>query len=138
MKTLLILCVLLLQLGCAFNSSSQYEKEDMESIFVIDIDSTLISNYYYIRIKNLKNKKEGILLSPFNLDENCEVLIKKGEKHFIILNLLTSTEEILDFSFRLYQNDIYVDGENIFPSKTKVHISTSMDGLCLKYPLHED
>jgi hypothetical protein len=100
-----------------------------QGITIDKIDELILSDYNYISFHDSR-KKKGILLSKKSI-QNCINQLQQGERYHLKLKLLTTTEGLMSVTFRLYQNDIYLDGRLLFPKKTKVYSSIGLKGLCL-------
>lgn len=101
-----------------------------ELVKVMRIDDSLISGYYHISFIN-SSFEEGILISE-RQELECVNTLKEGMTYSLPLKPLSTTEGIVNVAFRLYQNDIYLDGKLVFPTNTKVYISEGIQGVCLE------
>jgi hypothetical protein len=100
-----------------------------QGITIDKIDELTLDNYYYILFHDSR-KKKGILLSKKDT-QYCINELHQGERYNLKLKLLTTTEGLMSFSSRLYQNEIYLDGVLLFPRSLKVYSTPDLKGLCL-------
>ncbi len=112
-----------------FNQTIPYIDLSFQGITIDKIDELTLENYYYISFHDSR-KKKAILLSKKDT-QKCINQLRQGERYHLKLKILTTTEGLMSVAFRLYQNDIYLDGLLLFPKKTKVYSSIDLNGLCL-------
>lgn len=99
-----------------------------QSIEIREINNNLLTGYYYIKISN--GNTHSILLTE-KKNSTCNNTIQIDRKYNVHLEKIYTTPLIGDFTFRLYKEDVYVDGILVFPKKTDVYISKSIVGLCV-------
>jgi hypothetical protein len=129
MKYLFILSIV--NIFC-FSSKSQKDIQGVKkNVKILEINDTLIKECYHITFINLKGEK-GILISK-KQEIECKEILEIDKTYSLLLHYVTTTTNLMDdtdVSFRLYQNDIYIDEKLVFPSSIKVYTATSLKGLC--------
>lgn len=113
-------------LAIDYNSCRQARSDGFH---VTSIDSNILHGYYYIEI--LRSGKVELILSEKST-LTCTDSVQVGKKYNLPLNLIYTTPKIDSMSFRLYKNDIHLDGNLVFPKAQKVYKSNSIVGLCIE------
>lgn len=124
-----LLFFLLMPLFSYFDQTHPQTDRCFQGITIDKIDELTLDNYYYISFHDSR-KKKGILLSKKDT-QYCINELRQGERYHLKLKILTTAEGIMSVTFRLYQNDIYLDGRILFSKGIKVYSSIDLTGLCL-------
>ena len=109
---------------------SIYVNTDKQEIRITKIDSMILDDYYYINFLDSKNNK-SILISK-KCPYYCEISLRENEVYKLPIQLLNTIKAVSSTTYRLNQNDIYIDGKLIFPRKIKVYKSNGITGICIK------
>jgi hypothetical protein len=124
----ILLCIIFLNFLTSCHTIKNGDSVYFKTINIYKIDKDLLTDFYIIRFN--KNGQNGIILSEkSNLD--CSSEIKIAKKYKLYLTKINSTEKLTEPTFRLYANDIYVDGKLVFPKNELVYTSNSLKGLCI-------
>lgn len=117
----------LIEFSCVVQQGNVNEQHLVK---VIAINSQIASIDYIITCVAASDTLY-ILSTNGRNENNCENKIKVGDS--VNVELIKKNKVELDgLSYKLYVNDIYLDGNIIFPKRNIVYSSPSITGICLK------
>lgn len=126
MRMLMSIVILLNTVSCGL---SQGINDTLQKIKIDKIEEDKLSGFYIVKFDFLEGEKSGSLISRKE-NTSCEKKLIIGGEYQINLEKLKSTEGITEATFRLNVNDVYIDGELVFPRNEFFYKSSSIVGLC--------